>query len=137
MCILIFLFCLPQFPFPPPPPTCNHDLCCAMGFVSLQITFKKEMSLTGYVEPYAIIISSFTCTIFIVCLFALVFKGILVLDSKMQLTAGKSNDSIVECLQWQVVRSQRKFQYLACHVYQDQTGFIFFHSCLLRYKIII
>ena len=88
------------------------------------------MFLTGCVEPYTIIISPLTCTIFIVCLFALVFKGILVLDSKMQLTAGKSNDSIVECLQWQVVRSQRKFQYLACHVYQDQTGFIFFHSCL-------
>lgn len=47
------------------------------------------MSLTGFVEPYAIKISPFTCTIFIVCLFALVFKGILVLDSKMQLTAGK------------------------------------------------
>ena len=95
------------------------------------------MSLTGYVEPYAIIISPFTCTIFIICLFALVFKGILVLDSKMQLTAGKSNDSIVQCLQCQVVRSQRKFQYPSSHVYQDQTGFIFFHSCPLRYKIII
>lgn len=117
-----------------PPPTPHLQpcfvLCCFVSLLRLHL-------LTGCVEPYTIIISPFTCTIFIVCLFALVFKGILVLDSKMQLTAGKSNDSIVECLQWQVVRSQRKFQYLACHVYQDQTGFIFFHSCLLRYKIII
>ena len=113
-------------------------LCC---FVSLlRLHFKKEMSLTGYVEPYAMNFSPFTCTIFIICLFALVFKGILVLDSKMQLTAGESNDSIVQRLQWQVVRSQRKFQYPACHVYQHRTKlalFFFFHSCLLRYKIII
>ena len=104
-------------------------LCC---FVSLlRLHFKKEMSLTGYVEPYAIIISPFTCTIFIVCLFALVFKGILVLDSKMQLTAGKSNDSFVECLQWQVVRSQRKFQYPACYVYQHRTKLALFFFTLV------
>lgn len=54
------------------------------------------MSLTVCVEPYAIIISPFTCTVFIVCLFAFVFKGILVLDSKMQLTAGKSDDSTAQ-----------------------------------------
>ena len=118
----------------PPPPTPHLQpcfvLCC---FVSLlRLHFKKEMSLTGYVEPYAIIIiSPFTCTIFIVCLFALVFKGILVLDSKMQLTAGKSNDSIVQCLQWQVVRSQRKFQYSACHVYQHRTKLALFFFSLL------
>ena len=54
----------------------------------------------------------------------------------MQLTAGKSNDSIVECLQWQVVRSQKKFQYLACHVYQDQTGFIFFTLVYLGTRLL-
>ena len=91
------------------------------------------MSLTGYVEPYAMNFSPFTCTIFIICLFALVFKGILVLDSKMQLTAGKSNDSIVQCLQWQVVRSQRKFQYPACHVYQHRTKLALFFFFTLVY----
>ena len=106
-------------------------LCC---FVSLlRLHFKKEMSLTGYVEPYAMNFSPFTCTIFIICLFALVFKGILVLDSKMQLTAGKSNDSIVQCLQWQVVRSQRKFQYPACHVYQHRTKLALFFFFTLVY----
>ena len=49
----------------------------------------------------------------------------------MQLTAGKSNDSIVQCLRWQVVKSQRKFQYPACHVYQHRTKLALFFFSLL------